>query len=402
MTSAAASHEVSDARSDDAWPEFTQSMCEELNGKRCLALAAATAPAKLAAVCRCIDDACARLVAASSAGAKEEKPLKPNDLLLSLQRAPRVCFTTEAGIAKLQKCTAVYGRTPSLLLLEMYDDRAFVLDLNPGLLGNSEQAAAVEAFLRGVAEGSVAKALQGAAPPDDDRLEPTHGITLSHGLCAVTSTFRRLKRKEAGGAVCVFWSSRCAVCPAVLMMMDHLVGVVWKASEACGVARPFSYLACNIDDNDLPAEDWPETPHQQTVPTTAAYDGNGERFVYTGKRSAAPIVRFICAHCLPRDLPTAARITSDALAIAEKLTDEELWEIGLPPAANKDVEKKSPPHGGGNAHEASVESSRGARRKRPLGCSETLPDDELPQRAAEQLETQKRRVEKEHEEVMGP
>ncbi|ESL10367.1 hypothetical protein TRSC58_01902 [Trypanosoma rangeli SC58] len=380
MASATVPRGNSDGHDDGVWPEFTQDMYEELNNKRCLALVAS--PATAAAVCRYVDEVCSKLGGANGVAVKDGTDTKTNDVLLSLQRAPRVCFTTEANIATLQKCTAVYGRIPILLVLEMYEYRSFVLDLDPDVPDTKKLTAAVELFLGGVAEGGVAKALQGAAPPEGDRFESSH-VTLAHGLCAVTSTLQRLKRKEPGGAVCVFWSARCAMCPVVLMMVDHVVGIIWKASESCGVARPFSYLVCNVDDNDFPAEDWPETPDQQVIPTLAAYNGDGERFVYSGKRSAAPFVSFMCAHCLPKDLPSAAQITSVALEIAE-VTDEKLWEVGLPPAASRGTEKKVELHG--DAHEMSAGNSQGIGRKRPLSCNETLTHGKHPQGEEERQE----------------
>ncbi|RNF10277.1 hypothetical protein TraAM80_01620 [Trypanosoma rangeli] len=375
----------SNEHNDGVWPEFAQDVCEELNNKRCLGLVAS--PSMAAAVCRYVDEVCAKLGDANDVAVKYGTDTKTNDVLLSLQRAPRVCFTTEANIAKLQKCIAVYGRIPILVVLEMYDDRSFVLDLDRGVPDTEKLTAAIELFLRGVAEGGIAKALQGAAPPEGDKFVSSHNVTLNHGLCAVTSTLQRLKRKEPGGAICVFWSARCAICPAVLMMIDHIVGIVWKASESCGVVRPFSYLACNVDDNDFPVEDWPETPDQQVIPTMAAYNGNGERFVYSDKRSAAPFVSFMCTHCLPKDLPSAAQITSVALAIAEEVTDEKLWEVGLPSAASKVTEKKIELHG--DTHEMSAGNSRGIGRKRPPSCSETLAHGKHPQGEEERQEEKK-------------
>ncbi|EKF26840.1 hypothetical protein MOQ_009450 [Trypanosoma cruzi marinkellei] len=380
MSTATAPNHTSDGRSEGVWPEFSQELCEELNEKRCLVLAVDAE--KAAAMCRCVDGVIAKLGGSANGTEGNGKPnTKPDDMLLSLQHALRVCFTTGGNIARLQRCTAVYGRFPILLVLEMYEDSSYVLDLDPDLTITKEMEKKIELFFRGVAAGNVPRALQGAAPPANDRIESTHNIQLQHGLCAVTSTLERLKRKESGGAVCLFWSERCSMCPVILMMVDRLVGVIWTASEARGVARPFSYIACNIDQNDFPEEDWPHTSESQIVPKIVAYNGDGERFLYNGRRMASPIVSFICTHCLPHDLPNAAQIASDALATAEKMTEEELWGGGVYSNTEKDAVKeiKQRENDDLDTHEASDVNLEEAGRKRLRPCGHDAQQDENPQ-----------------------
>lgn len=319
----ATSQENASAVSEDLWPEFTHDMCDVLNEKRCLVVVASLRKAEW--VCRCVDRVCSELQAAKC----ENEDRRVAEVLTSLPHVTRVRFTTDTNIRELQKCTAVYGRVPLLAVLEMYEDRLFALDLIDSAQSNDEtmEEEAIVSFLRGFARGTVPKALQGAAPPVDDRFEPVRGLSLLHGLCAVTSTFERLKRGAQGGAVCVFWGEHCTVCTAVLAMVDRVVGLVWKAAERRGVDRPFRYVACDVDNNDLPEADWPGVPQRQVVPTVVAYNGDGDRFVYNDKRTVVPLVRFVCQHCLPTSLTNAAQITSDAMASAEDLQGDGLWGV---------------------------------------------------------------------------
>ncbi|ESS66185.1 hypothetical protein TCDM_05191 [Trypanosoma cruzi Dm28c] len=398
MATATATNNNSDGHTDGVWPEFSQELCEELNEKRCLVLAVDAE--KAAAVCRCVDGVIAKLGSGAEGNGKPNKG--PDDMLPSLQRSPRVRFTTGDNIARLQRCTAVYGRFPMLLVLEMYEDRSFVLDLDPDITINKETEMKIELFLRGVAAGDVPRALQGAVPPANDCIDTAHNIPLKHGLCAVTSTLERLKRKESGGAVCLFWSEHCAMCSVVLMMVDRLVGVILEASEARGVARPFSYIACNIDHNDFPEEDWPQKSERQIVPTIAAYNGNGERFVYGGRRMASPIISFICTHCLPSGLPNAAQIASDALAVAEKMKEEELWGGGVYSTAEKDAVKEIKPRENDHfdTNEASDVNLEEAGQKRLRRCGHDAKEEESPEsERGEATKEQQKQPKKERSEV---
>ncbi|KEG14450.1 hypothetical protein DQ04_00461040 [Trypanosoma grayi] len=288
------------------WPEFVEEMGEKLNDKRSIIIASSPDVAK--STCCRVDYVCAKFTPAD--GDKDDTPLS------ALQHAPRATFTTAGNIEKAQKCTSVYGRVPMLVVLDMEEDHFFVLDLNSSATTEAE----IEAFLRGVVRGNEPKALQGAAPPADDRFEPTHGITLTHGLCAVTCSIARLKRQRPGGAICAFWSGRCVMCPAILMLLDRVVGLVWEAAARHGAGPLFTYMACNVDDNDLPEQDWPD-PHRQLVPSLVAYTADGKRIVYSGRRTAPLLVSFLCDNCFPSGLESAAQIRSDAVTRAEQLQE---------------------------------------------------------------------------------
>ncbi|CBH13362.1 hypothetical protein, conserved [Trypanosoma brucei gambiense DAL972] len=334
-----------------AWVEFTAELCDELNDARCLGVAAAT-PEEASGICALVDEACASLVSAKD----EMEFLFP---LNSLMHTTRVCFTNENNIKKLEECTAVYGRVPMIMLLEMKENRSFVLDFTPGT-----SVADVEEFLSGVARGTVAKALQGAAPPSDDHFQPVEGITLRHGLCAVTSTIERLKHQQPGGALCIFWSHRCSMCPHMMLLLDASVGALRRELQRHGTEQTFTYMCCDVDENDLPEEVFPRAQEGEevTVPQIVAFNSAGERFVYDGRRTAPSIMSFAWEHCVPKEVRDATDIKRSVMKAVESVCIEELLNSDVSARVSGDVATAEV--GNGLSHGGEMEEKL-KDRKRP-------------------------------------
>lgn len=325
-----------------SWPEFSKALCARLNSQRALLIAAD--PALAAQVAQVVDDVC-REEAGACTNAESTSPTAAEEFFHSLPGLLRAQFTTPASQRTIQNCLAVHGMLPFLALADMTNDQdeySYVMELLPHNDGEASvsaviDAADVRAFFGRIAEGVEPRARQGARPPRGDLFEPTHGIVMCEGRCAVTGSFGRLKRSASvaagghgGGAACVFFSDRCPCCPGAVMMVEALVSLIRSVGALHEAATPnkpmlFQCMACNIDENDLDPYDWPGDQTNPVVPTLVAYAaGTGKRVRFTEERSPVNVTRFLCEHCLPPAHPCAAEITREAVSIANELDADDL------------------------------------------------------------------------------
>lgn len=344
------------------WVTFSTVICDDLNNRPFIALVADpdVADCVQADVDELLDDPSLSALPQSS-------------------RMMCVRFVEEKHQQQVQECLSIYGRLPFLAIVYHTDDdekHAYVFDLrtrraqsvgaeasgdaaarqsvypsnthdfrgdaNDGRCG--ADATDLRAFWVRVAAGTEPYAQQGAAPTLGDIFLPTHGVVLAEGRSAVTCTWQHLRQAaagEGGGAVCVFWSDRCSCCPAVLRLMDVIVGILRRVAGrlACledgvgsstgGAPLLLEYLACNIDDNEYPSEDWPccQEVHP-VVPCIVGYTHSGamQRVPFTYPRTADTIMAFLLKYCVSPNVTLYDHICQEALRVCRALDTDSLMK----------------------------------------------------------------------------
>jgi hypothetical protein len=221
----------------------------------------------------------------------------------------KIRFTDKENRIKFSSCVAVHGREPLLAVCNCAEDRCYALDLE----GSGENS--IRAFLDRIAANTERPAKTGAMPLPDDAFDASIDLDLGRIKCAVQSTYRRLVGRQASRheqehrCLAVLFSDSCPCCPPLLRVMDHLFALAdarlgSHSTPSRAVRR--NIVACNVDENELDAEDWPEEPELQVVPLLNGYiDGHLTRF--RGPKTGEKLIHFTSEIlCGPHDAAVQA------------------------------------------------------------------------------------------------
>ncbi len=190
-------------------------------------------------------------------------------------------------------CCAVYGREPLLAITNCPEDHCYVLNLSDAV---TEDEAGK--FLDRVAAGTEPPAKKGAKPLPDDAFDDGFDIELNFVKCAVQSTYKQLVGRadrvmNEHRCIAVLFCDACPCCPPALQTLDYLFSLVLaRAGRAEDSSVLLTIVGCNIDENELDAEDWPDDPNEQVVPLLNGYvNGNLTRF--TGPKTGERLIQFV-------------------------------------------------------------------------------------------------------------
>jgi hypothetical protein len=254
-------------------------------------------------------------------------------------------FTSADDRSKFAGCLAIHQRDPLLAITDCPEDQCFVLDLRCSVTAEDARR-----FLDGVEAGTVVAAKKGAAPRQDDAFDEGFDILLSMAKCGVQSTYKRLVGRQPQAAhttktatipaavdhrsIAVLYSDVCPCCPPLLRTIDHLFLLASEHIKGASCASPtaesstagapgqlggrreFTFVVCNVDENELDEEDWPQDAEQQVVPMINGYV-NGDLTRFTGVKSGAKLIQFV-AQILAGPQECAVQNLRDRLTAAVK------------------------------------------------------------------------------------
>lgn len=243
----------------------------------------------------------------------------------ALAALPLVSATSDANIAKFQRCTAIHGRLPMLMLVDMPHDASYVLDLgrlesdivaiedlaNGDAAGTCAAERKICTFLQSALDHKLPRALQGAARPLDD-VDPSY----PHVLTAVQSSFNELVYDAHYDTLAVLWSPRCTCAPGLLESLDAMSAEMRNAHPTIRI------VFCDVDANELSEKDWPSDPLQQVLPCLRFYPASDKAHpaAFHGHRTVESIAQFIgCSS----SLPTSQTVDSCAISRATELRQME-------------------------------------------------------------------------------
>ena len=298
---------------DDRWVEFSSSLCRQLNAERTCTL-----------VC---DELTAERLLPMISPVVATHPLSSS--------LAKILFSTEENRKKFSSCLAVHGHEPLFAVTDCDNDSSYVLKLaSPGSEKSSEE---VRSFLDRVATGAEPAAKKGSAPLPDDVFDDAFDIDLVFVKCAVQSTFSRLTGREGRAVVdyrsiAILFSDRCPCCPPLLRTMDYLFSLVEEKAGQDEVTQNTTVrvlCACNVDDNELDAEDWPTDESEQVVPMLNGYV-NGKLTRFLGPKTGASLIDFVCRTFFG---PAESAIQSMAEFLRSQVTLDTQGRIAIPEKA---------------------------------------------------------------------